>query len=319
MKSIPGSFLKLCAVALVLFGLASAGCKQAGPPADQAVPPATPAMMEKTPAEPVVQRGYAPVNGLKMYYEIHGAGEPLVLVHGAFMTIEAWGDILTGLARGRQVIAVELQGHGRTADIDRPFSNEQFADDVAALLRHVGIAKADIMGYSLGAEVALQFAIRHADMTDKLVVVSGTYRSDGWYPEVGATIAKITPESFTGSVVREGYDKVAPDPKAFPALVERIKALEAKPYAWPEEAIRAIASPALIVIGDSDGVRPEHAVAMFRLLGGGVFGDIAGLPKSQLAILPGTFHFVIMLRGAWLVPMVADFLDGKTLQVPVPK
>jgi pimeloyl-ACP methyl ester carboxylesterase len=252
-----------------------------------------------------------------MYYEIHGAGKPLVLIHGAFMTVEAWGDILAGLAKTRKVVAVELQGHGRTADIDRPFSLEQFADDVAALLAHIGVAKADIFGYSLGGGVALQMAIRHPEMTDKLVVASATTRSDGWYPEVAENIAKITPDLFTGTIVRDGYNKVAPDPGAFPALVERIKAAEAKSYAWPEASIRAIASPALIVIGDSDGVRPEHAVEMFRLLGGGVFGDLAGLPKSQLAVLPGTHHFSVMFRAAWLVPMITDFLEGKTFQLPM--
>ena len=266
---------------------------------------------------PEVKRDYAPVNGLKMYYEIHGAGRPLVLIHGAFMTVEAWGDTLTELAKTRQVIAVELQGHGRTADIDRPFSFEQFADDVAALMRHIGIDKADVLGYSLGAGVALQAAIRHPEMVDKLVVVSGTYRTDGWYPEVMATIAKMTPDDFTGTPIRDGYNKVAPNPAGFPALVDKIKAAEAKVYAWPPDVIRAIVSPTLIVLGDSDGVRPEHALEMFRLLGGGVFGDVAGLPRSRLAVLPGTNHFGVMSRGAWLAPMVTDFLDGTPLQSPM--
>jgi len=309
------------AVAVLLAG----ACKKAGEPSGEG--PGAPEKAAQEVLAPTaggtaapaaeIQKGYAPANGLSMYYEIHGAGEPLVLLHGAFMTVEAWGDFLTGLAKTRRVVAVELQGHGRTADIDRPFSFEQFADDVAALMRHIGVAKADILGYSLGGGVALQMAIRHPDMCDKLVIVSATYRTDGWYPEVPETIAKMSPDDFTGTPIRDGYNKVAPDPAAFPALVERIKAAEAKIYAWPEAVIRAIASPALVVIGDSDGVRPEHAVEMFRLLGGGVFGDIAGLPKSQLAVLPGTHHFGLMFRGAWLVPMIADFLDGKTFQYPM--
>ncbi|RPJ02313.1 MAG: alpha/beta hydrolase, partial [Candidatus Aminicenantes bacterium] len=148
--------------------------------------PAAQEMAVPKPAAPMpeVERGYAPVNGLKMYYEIHGTGKPLVLIHGAFMTVEAWGETLTELAKTRRVIALELQGHGRTADIDRPFSYEQFADDVAALMRHIGIDKADVLGYSLGGAAALQAALRHPEMVDKLVVVSGTYRTDGWYPEV---------------------------------------------------------------------------------------------------------------------------------------
>jgi pimeloyl-ACP methyl ester carboxylesterase len=302
------------AVAILVFG----SCKQ-GEKAGEAMKPAAQEMVAPKPAAamPEVDRGYAPVNGLKMYYEIHGAGRPLVLIHGAFMTVEAWGETLTELAKTRKVIAVELQGHGRTADIDRPFSYEQFADDVAALMRHIGIDKADVLGYSLGGGVALQASIRHPEMVDKLVVVSGTYRTDGWYPEVMATIAKMTPDNFTGTPIRDGYNKVAPNPAAFPALVDKIKAAEAKVYAWPPDAIGAIKSPTLIILGDSDGVRPEHALEMFRLLGGGVFGDVAGMPRSRLAVLPGTNHFGVMSRSAWLVSMIRDFLDGTPLQSPM--
>jgi pimeloyl-ACP methyl ester carboxylesterase len=132
-----------------------------------------------------------------------------------------------------------------------------------------------------------------------------------------ATIAKMTPDDFTGTPIRDGYNKVAPHPEAFPALVDRIKVAEAKVYAWPPDAIRAIKSPTLIILGDSDGVRPEHALEMFRLLGGGVFGDVAGLPRSQLAVLPGTHHFGVMYRSAWLTPMIRDFLDGTPLQPPM--
>ena len=309
-----GSCIWIAALAAAV--VAAAGCKGGGPQGGEAAksPEITamqPAEPGQVPAAPQVQKGYAPVNGLKMYYEIHGAGKPLVLVHGAFMTVEAWGETLSELAKTRQVIAVELQGHGRTADIDRPFSFEQFADDVAALMRHLAVPKADVLGYSLGGGVALQMAIRHPELVDKLVIASATFRSDGWYPEVQKTVATITPDVFNGTPTRDGYDKVAPDPSGFAGLVERIKTAMVKAYAWPEASIRAIASPTLIIIGDSDGVRPEHAVEMFRLLGGGVFGDIAGMPKSRLAVLPGTNHFAIMFRGAWLVPMVVEFLDGK--------
>jgi len=310
--------LRAAAAGLAVAILVLGACRQ-GEKSGEAMKPAAQEMAVPKPAAPMpeVERGYAPVNGLKMYYEIHGTGKPLVLIHGAFMTVEAWGETLTELAKTRRVIALELQGHGRTADIDRPFSYEQFADDVAALMRHIGIDKADVLGYSLGGAVALQAAIRHPEMVDKLVVVSGTYRTDGWYPEVMATIARMTPDDFKGTPIRDGYDKVAPHPDAFPALVDRIKVLEAKVYAWPPDAIRAIASPALIILGDSDGVRPEHAIEMFRLLGGGVFGDVAGMPRSRLAVLPGTNHFGVMFRGAWLAPMIAEFLDGTPLQSPM--
>jgi pimeloyl-ACP methyl ester carboxylesterase len=256
--------------------------------------------------------GYVPVNGLQMYYEIHGQGRPLVVLHGAFMTIELMGALITGLARDRQVIAVELQGHGHTADIDRPLTYEGLADDTAGLLRQLGIGSADVYGYSLGGGAALQLALRQPGLVRKLVLVSASYTSDGLYPEVLAGVEHITPELFSGTPWRAAYDRVAPDPGAFPALVAKMKQLDMTPFAWPAEAVRAMRAPTMVVVGDADGTRPEHAVEMFRLRGGGVFGDLAGLPAARLAILPGTTHVGVLERADWLVPMVASFLDAPT-------
>lgn len=256
------------------------------------------------------QTGYAPVNGLSMYYEIHGTGQPLVVLHGSFMTIELMGKLVPELARSRQVIAVEFQGHGHTADIDRPITYEHLADDTAAVMRHLGIGNADVYGYSLGGGVALQLAIRHPELVRKLVSVSASHTSDGLYPEVLAAIEQITPEVFDGTPWREAYDRTAPHPEAFPALVAKLTQLDKTPFAWPSEAVRAITAPTLIIIGDSDGTRPEHAVAMFRLRGGGVFGDVAGLPAAQLAVLPGTTHVGMLDRADWLLAMVPPFLDA---------
>jgi pimeloyl-ACP methyl ester carboxylesterase len=258
---------------------------------------------------------YAEVNGLSMYYEIHGTGEPLVLLHGAYMTIDAMGEVVPELAKTRQVIAVELQGHGRTADIDRPLSYEQMADDVAALVDHVGIEDADIFGYSMGGGVALQVAIRHPDIVRKLVVASVSYTSDGMHPELLAMFPTITPEVFAGSPIEEAYLRIAPNPEDFPTLVAKLKRLDMEPYAWPPEDIQGISAPTLFIIGDSDAIRLEHAVELFRLLGGGVPGDLTGLPKSQLAVLPGTTHFVppgnaVLDRAGWLLPMIGEFLDA---------
>lgn len=258
---------------------------------------------------------YAEVNGLRMYYEVHGAGDPLVLLHGAYMTIDSMGEVVPGLAETRQVIAVELQGHGRTADVDRPLTYEQMADDVAALLRHLEIEVADVFGFSLGGSVALQVAIRHPEVVRKLVVASASYTTEGVHPEVWATIETITPELFAGTPILEEYTRLAPNPDDFPTLVEKLKQLDMEPFAWPSEDIRAIEAPTLLIIGDSDGTRPEHAVEMFRLLGGGVFGDIAGLPSSQLAVLPGTSHFIppgsgVLDRADWLLSMIPPFLDA---------
>jgi pimeloyl-ACP methyl ester carboxylesterase len=256
------------------------------------------------------QTGYAPVNGLSMYYEIHGTGQPLVVLHGAYMTIELMGKLVPELAASRQVIAVEFQGHGHTPDIDRSITYEQLADDTAALLRHLGIGSADVYGYSLGGGVALQVALRHPELMRKLVVVSASYTSDGMYPEVLATIEQITPELFDGTPWREAYDRTARQPEAFPELVAKLKQLDLTPFNWPPEAVRAITAPTLIIIGDADGIRPEHAVAMFRLRGGGVFGDVAGLPAAQLAVLPGTTHVGVLDRVEWLLAMIPPFLDA---------
>ena len=253
---------------------------------------------------------YAEVNGLKMYYEVHGRGSPLLVLHGAFMTIGAMGALVSALAEAQQVIAVELQGHGHTADVDRPLSYEQMADDVAGLIRHLGIGRADVFGYSMGGGAALQLAMRHPALVRKLVVASASSTSDGVYPEVWAGIEQITPELFDGTPWKEEYDRVAPNPDAFPTLVEKMKELDLQPFAWPPEEIRAISAPTMVVIGDSDGTTPEHAVELFRLRGGGVFGDLAGLPDARLAILPGTTHVGLIGRAAWLAPMIDEFLDA---------
>jgi pimeloyl-ACP methyl ester carboxylesterase len=258
---------------------------------------------------------YAEVNGLTMYYEVHGSGRPLLLLHGAYQTINTVGPILPGLAETRQVIAAEMQGHGRTADIDRPITYEGMADDVAALIRHLGIEEADVFGFSMGAAAALQLAIRHPGLARKLVVASASFTSDGAQPELHEMLPTITPEMFAGSPIEAAYKEVAPNPEDFPRLVEKMKRLDVTPFAWPAEDVRGIEAPTMIVVGDADVVRLEHAVEMFRLLGGGAMGDLAGFSKSQLAVLPGTAHFIppgsgVMDRAEWLLSMVSVFLDA---------
>src|SRR4051812_46054403 len=275
---------------------------------DAAVPVVEPARRVRT-------MSYASVNGLDMYYEVHGEGRPLVLLHGAYMTIDLMGPILAGLAETRQVIAVEQQGHGRTADIDRPITYEQMADDTAALIRHLDLDAADVFGFSMGGAVALQLAIRHPQLVRRLVVASASYRSDGMPAEALAMFPSITPEMFAGSPIEEAYQRLAPNPGDFPTLVAKLKELDTTSFAWPDEDVRGIAAPTLIVLGDSDGVTLEHAVQMFQLLGGGVMGDLSGMPKSQLAVLPGTSHFVppgsgVLDRADWLLAMVPPFLDA---------
>lgn len=258
--------------------------------------------------------GYAPVNGLEMYYEIHGSGDPLLLIHGAYASIPMWGPILTELAKNHQVIAVESQGHGRTADIDRPIRYETMAQDMAALLDYLQIEQADVVGYSMGAGTALQMAMQRPEQVRKLVSISGGHRLDAMYPEVIAGIAQITPEVFAGSPMETGYKAAAPNPEDWPVLVEKLKDLDAQEFAWPDADVAAIPMPVLLVYGDSDVTRPEYAVELFKILGGGVPADMTGsLPRAQLAILPGTTHItLVMNHPERLVGMIEDFLSAES-------
>jgi pimeloyl-ACP methyl ester carboxylesterase len=257
------------------------------------------------------QTGYAPVNGLEMYYEVHGTGRPLVLLHGNLSAINVdFGRILPSFAKSRQVVAVEQQAHGHTADIDRPLSIRLWAEDTVALLRHLGIEQADLFGYSSGSAVAMQIAIEHPELVGKLVIASASYRLDGLHPGLLDGIQQLQPEHLAGTPFQEEYARIAPNPDDWPTLISKIKQMDADLPEWSPEDIQAIKAPTLLIIGDSDIVRPEHAVEMFRLLGGGVVGDIAGLPRSRLAVLPGTTHITLVHRGDWLSSMVGEFLDA---------
>ena len=254
---------------------------------------------------------YAPVNGLNMYYEIHGTGRPLVLLHGAFSAIgTSFGNVLPELAKTRQVIAFEMQAHGRTADIDRPLSMVQMADDTVAALQRLGIENADFFGFSMGGGVALQVAIRHPEVVRKLMLASVSYKLDGIHPGLMKDLAEMKPEMMFGSPWHEEYVRIAPRPEDFAKLFAKKTQMDREVRDLPAELIEAIKSPTLLIIGDSDIVRPEHAVEMFRLLGGGVMGDLTGLPDSQLAILPGTTHATLVERGDWLASMITAFLDA---------
>jgi pimeloyl-ACP methyl ester carboxylesterase len=256
--------------------------------------------------------GYAPVNGLQMWYERHGEGRPLVLLHGNLSTIGVdFGGIIPSLAKGRQVIGVEQQAHGHTADIDRPLSIQQWADDTAALLGHLGIERADLFGYSSGSTVALQLAIEQPQLVGKLVLASASYRLDGLHPGLMDNIQELKPEHLAGTPFEQDYAKVAPNPGDWPKLIEKVTRMDADLPEWTADDIRNLAAPTMLIIGDSDIVKPEHAVEMFRLLGGGVIGDLAGLPRSRLAVLPGTTHVTLVQRADWLASMVGEFLDAE--------
>jgi pimeloyl-ACP methyl ester carboxylesterase len=255
--------------------------------------------------------GYAPVNGLKMYYEIHGSGAPVVLLHGAFMTVtNNWTGWIDELSKTRQVIAVEMQGHGRTADIDRDISSANLADDVAALLDYLKIPRADLIGYSMGGGVAMQCAIRHPDKVRKVVVISSMFHSDGAVKEARDAIPKLTAEAFKGSPIETEYKKLSPTPNEFPDFVKHVIAMASKPHDFDADKVKATKAPMFFIHGDADGIRLEHIAEMFRLKGGEIHGDMRPRSESRLAILPDTTHVTLMQRMAVIVPMVNDFLDA---------
>ena len=220
---------------------------------------------------------YANVNGLKMYYEVHGEGFPLVLIHGGGSTIgTSFGRILPTLAKSHRVIAVEMQAHGHTADIDRPLSFEQDADDVAALLEQLGIRKADVFGFSNGASTTLQIAIRHPELVRKIIVASAMYRKDGAYQWLWDSFGHIDYDEMPRELA-DAYLQINPDTAALHTMIDRDVARMRSFQDMTDEEIESIAAPALIIVGDHDVVRPEHAVEMYRLM-----------QHATLVILPGS-------------------------------
>jgi pimeloyl-ACP methyl ester carboxylesterase len=254
---------------------------------------------------------FAAINGLALYYQRQGTGRPLVLIHGALMTIGLMKDYPLRLAADRQVIAVELQGHGHTADIDRPLRFELLAGDIVALLDHLGLPQADLFGYSIGAAVALQVAIRHPARVGRVVAASATYRTEGLHPEITAGGDDGNADQLQDSPYHRAYQAVAPDPQRWPTLVAKIRDLDAQPQNWPAEQVAAITAPTMLIAADNDIVRLEHAVEMIHLLGGGIAGDLHGIPDSRLAVIPGTTHAGLCDRAEWVVPMIDEFLNHR--------
>ena len=277
-------------------------------------------MAEAQGAKPAGQ--YAEIGGLKLYYQQHGPTQPkeaqkdtktrpLLVLHGGFMTIEAMGPILPALAAGRPVIAVDLEGHGRTRDLDRPLSLDQMAADVAALVKKLGLEKVDVLGFSMGGGVALRIAAAEPALVAKLVVISSHHKIEAYYPSIHAMWPGMTVQGFTGTPMEKAYLETAPDPAHWPVFVEKMKAMMLGSADWPDAKVQAIKAPTLLIAGDADLFRPESMVDLFRLLGGArPDGGMAGVPASQLAILPGATHFNILYRTDLLLPIVVPFLDS---------
>ncbi|MBJ3786974.1 alpha/beta hydrolase [Devosia sp. MSA67] len=272
------------------------------------------ALLMTTPAlaqsEPVGD--YVEVNGMQMYYEKSGSGDPLIVLHGAYMNIPAMGSIIGRLAETHTVYALETQGHGRTNDIDRPITYPNMAGDVAAFMDAVGIEKADVFGYSMGAATGLRLALDHPEKVDQLIAASVSYDMEGAQPDFLAMIPTMVPEMFIGTPMEDAWKQFAPDPEAFRPFVERMIALEHEPLAWGDE-VKDLKVPVLIIAGDADMMTLEHLVDMFRLLGGGHAGDMGNpLAASRLAILPATSHTAVIDQTDLLMGFISPFLKGET-------
>jgi len=252
------------------------------------------------------------VNGMQMYYEVSGTGDPIVVLHGAYMNIPSMGAIIPMLAKTHRVYALELQGHGRTTDIDRPITYQNLADDVAAFMDAVKLAKADVFGYSMGAGAALQLAIRHPEKVNKLVAASGAYDAKGLQPAFVAMIPSMTPEMFANTPMPAEYKKLAPNPNGFPELARKVIQLEKEPMAWEAE-VKKLKTPLLLISGDADVMTLEHTVSFFSLLGGGEAGDMGKpLSASRLAVLPATSHTSVITQPDLLLAFIEPFLKGET-------
>jgi pimeloyl-ACP methyl ester carboxylesterase len=252
------------------------------------------------------------VNGMQMYYEVSGRGEPLIVLHGAYMNIPTMGAIIPKLAKTRRVYALEFQGHGRTTDIDRPITYPNLADDVAAFMDAVGLQKADVFGYSVGAIVGLQVAIRHPAKINKLAAASVAYDLEGWQPEFKAVIPQLSVQMMLETPFAKDYKKLAANPDGFPELATKLIALEKEPMSWAND-VKALKLPVLIVTSDADVATLEHSVAMFRLLGGGAMGDMGKpLSTARLAVLPATSHTAVITQPDLLHAFIEPFLKGET-------
>lgn len=267
----------------------------------------TPALAQ---AEP--KGDYADVNGMRMYYEVSGTGDPIVVLHGAYMNIPAMGGIIPALAENHTVYALEFQGHGRTNDIDRPITYPNLADDVAVFMDEVGLEKADVLGYSMGAATALRLALDHPEKVDQLITASVSYDMAGSQPAFLEMIPTMVPEMFVGTPMEDAWKTLSPDPDNFRPFVERMIALEHEPMAWGDE-VKNLKVPVLIIAGDADMMTLEHLVSMFRLLGGGEPGDMGKPPgASRLAILPATSHTAVIDQVDLLMGFIEPFLAGET-------
>ena len=253
--------------------------------------------------------GYAPVNGIKVYYEVYGEGRPIVLLHGAFYTIDMnWSQLIPGLSKTRKVIAIEMQGHGHTPFSERKLSFTALASDVEGVMDYLKIDSADVAGFSMGGSVAYQFAVQSPKRLKKLVIISSTYKTSGWRPEVNSAFKKFKPEVFDNTPIKSAYDAVAPDKTKWRKFLEQMFVFAAEPFNVGDSNISKITAPVLIISGDNDGTDKVELMKTYQLLGGGVSADLQPMPKSQLAIVPSQGHVSLMMQTTTILNYLNGFL-----------
>jgi pimeloyl-ACP methyl ester carboxylesterase len=253
--------------------------------------------------------GYVPVNGIKVYYEVYGEGKPLVLLHGAFMNIEMnWGQLIPELSKTRKVIAIEFQGHGHTQYSDRKLELPTLASDVDGVMNYLKIDSADVVGYSMGGSVAYQLIIQSPKRVKKLVIISSTYKSTGWRPEIAKAFKNMKPEMFANSPMKTAYDAVAPDKTKWAKFMEQMLAFVGSTFDMGDSNIAKITSPVLIISGDNDGLDKVELAKTYQLLGGGGSADMGPMPKSHLAVVPSQSHVSLMMQTPIILGYLNDFL-----------
>ena len=256
-----------------------------------------------------ISSGYAPVNGIKVYYEVYGEGKPLVLLHGAFYTIDMnWGQLIPELSKTRKVIAIEMQGHGHTPFSDRKLSITSLASDVEKVMDYLKIDSADVAGFSMGGSVAYQFAVQSPKRLRKLVIISSTYKTNGWLPIVNGGFKDFKPEFFDNTPIKAAYDVVAPDKTKWRNFLEQMFVFAREPFNVGDSNIAKIAAPVLIISGDNDGTEKIELMKTYKLLGGGVSADLEPMPKSQLAIVPSQGHVSLMMQTTTILTYLNGFL-----------
>jgi pimeloyl-ACP methyl ester carboxylesterase len=253
--------------------------------------------------------GYAPVNGIKVYYEVYGEGRPIGLLHGAFYTIDMyWSQLIPELSKTRKVIAVEMQGHGHTAYSDRKLSIGTLASDVEGVMDYLKIDSADVAGFSMGGSIAYQFAVQSPKRLRKLVIISSTYKTSGWLPVINNGFKEFKPEFFDNTPIKTAYDAVAPDKTKWTKFLKQMFDFAQEPFDVGDANISKISAPVLIISGDNDGLDKIELMKTYQLLGGGVAADLAPMPKSQLAIVPSQGHVSLMMQTATILGYLNSFL-----------